>query len=171
MRDIFRHKTCPHAFSWLTWAVLSGIAFGIQVTRNGGPGAWLMGVTSLVTFFIFVLCIFYGEKRITKLDWLCLASAGLALLLWVLSDRPLLSVLLIAFVDAVGGFLPTFRKSFTKPYEETEILYILYALSLGLSLVALRAFTLVNAFYPATFIVINLAMASYLHLHKQFVIR
>jgi hypothetical protein len=38
-RDIFASKTKPHAFSWLVWAVLTGIAFFGQLSDNAGPGA------------------------------------------------------------------------------------------------------------------------------------
>jgi len=167
IQDILAHKTKPHAFSWLVWAILSAIAFGIQLTKHGGPGAWLMGFTACITFFIFLLASKYGEKNIVLLDWACLSLSLIALGLWVLVDKPLESVLLIAFVDAVGGFVPTFRKAFPKPYEETLILYYLYAVSLGCSLLALQSFTLITAFYPASFVAINLLMATFLSIRRR----
>lgn len=170
IRDILTRKTKPHAFSWLVWAMLSGIAFAVQIQQNGGPGAWLMGFTMSMTFTIFLLSLKHGEKRIAFVDWLSLSFAFIALTLWFLTNKPLLSILLISAIDAIGGFLPTFRKSFHSPHEETEILYVLYALSLGLSLLALRSFTLINALYPAVFVAINLSMVVFLRIRKKSVL-
>lgn len=165
--DIFKMKTKPHAFSWLVWAVLSVIAFAVQITNNGGPGSWLNGMTAIITFSIFLLSLKYGEKNILTVDWLSLLFAAFALVLWFITKDPLISVILISLIDAVGGFFPTFRKSISNPYEETAILYLIYAASLTLSLAALTTFSLVNALYPASFVVINLAMASFLFVRRR----
>lgn len=133
IRDILKHKTKPHAFSWLTWSVLASIAFSVQILHDGGPGSWMMGFTACATLLIFLLSLHYGEKNILFVDWVSLGFAGIALLLWVLTDQPLLSVILISCIDAIGGFFPTFRKSISKPHEETAVIYLIYAVSLGLS--------------------------------------
>ena len=165
--DVIKRKTKPHALSWLVWSILGVIGFSIQITHNAGPGAWLFGVSTLITSAIFILSLKYGERNILIVDWLSFLLAGLALFLWLIVKRPLASVILLAFTDAIGGFFPTFRKSITKPHEETLALYYLYAVSLACSLVALRSFSLVNALYPASFVVINIFMTSFLIIQRR----
>jgi len=162
VRDILAHRTKPHAFSWLVWAVLSAIAFAVQFTHDGGPGAWLMGLTACITFSVFLLSVRLGEKRIVPADWVSLALAGVALAVWFVTDKPLLSVVLISFIDAIGGFFPTFRKSIANPHQETASVYFIYAVSLVFSLLAFRDFSLVNTLYPISFVFINLGMAVFL---------
>lgn len=162
IRDILAAKTKPHAVSWLVWAVLAAIAFGVQVTNGGGPGAWLMAVTAGLTFIVFGLALWRGEKHIYMADWLSLAFSVVALGLWIIVNQPLLSVILISLTDAIGGFLPTFRKSLRNPFQETASLYALFSVSLIWSLMALHDFSWVTALYPASFVAINMIMAFYL---------
>ncbi|MEK7059401.1 MAG: hypothetical protein AAB971_01445 [Patescibacteria group bacterium] len=166
VRNVVKGKTKPHALSWLVWAVLSAIAFAIQVVNNGGAGAWLTGLAALASIGIFFISLKKGETNILFVDWLSLLIATVALALWFITDRPLLAVILISSVDAIGGFFPTFRKSFSKPYEETASLYFIYAASLMLSLAALRNFDLVNALYPGSFVLINLSMVVFLGVRR-----
>ncbi len=167
IKDILRQKTKPHAFSWLVWSTLSAIAFAVQVTNNAGSGSWLMGLTAAITLVIFFLSLKHGEKNILTIDWVSLAFAGLALILWLVTDNPLTSIILVSLIDAIGGFFPTFRKSIKKPQEETAVLYLLFGLSLGFSLVALEEFNLINALYPASFVAINWFMWGFLIVRKK----
>ncbi len=59
--NIFRGKTKPHAFSWLVWSVLTGIAFAAQVVEHGGAGSWITGSTALTCVVIFILALFKGN--------------------------------------------------------------------------------------------------------------
>ena len=65
-RDIFADKTKPHAYSWLVWALLTAIAFAGQLHDNGGAGAYVTGVTAVISFVIFFLAIKRGEKHVTR---------------------------------------------------------------------------------------------------------
>lgn len=153
-RDIFLGKTKPHVFSWLVWGVLTGIAFGGQLIDNGGAGAWVTGVTSLMCIAVFVLALFKGEKEITTTDRLSLCGAGIALVLWFVIDQPILSVILITIIDLLG-FIPTFRKSFHKPHEETVSTYALSATKFAIAFFALDAFTILTVLYTGSLVVMN----------------
>lgn len=154
-RDIFADKTKPHAFSWLVWASLTAIAFAGQLSDHAGPGAWVTLVTSAISFIIFGLALKKGEKDISKSDKLNLIAAGGALLLWFFTKDPLMSVIIITVVDFLG-FLPTIRKSYKKPYEETLIHYVLAGLKFVLAIIALDNYTLVTWLYPASLVAANL---------------
>jgi hypothetical protein len=152
--NIFRGKTKPHAFSWLIWAVLTGIAFAAQVTEKGGAGSWVTGVTALACFFIFVLALFKGFRHFPVFDWLTLAIACVSIIIWKLTNDPTISVILITVIDAIG-FLPTFRKGFMRPFEETATTFTLSAIKFVPALFALESFTIATWLYPASLVLMN----------------
>lgn len=165
-KDIFAGKTKPHAFSWLVWAVLTAIAFAGQMYDNGGPGAWVTATTAAVCFIIFGLALTKGERYITTSDKLNLAGAGGALVLWFYTSDPVFSIILITFIDFLG-FLPTVRKSFHKPHEETLIHYVLAGLKFVLAIIALDHYSVTTWLYPASLVVANLLFALMLIIRRR----
>ena len=153
-RDIFKGKTKPHVFSWTAWGSLIGVDFIVQVTRGGGAGAWVTGFSSVVCFAIAALAFTRGEKKITKGDWFCFGAAIIGIVLWLFTNDPLLTVIIITATDAVA-FIPTFRKTYRKPDEETLVSYIFTTLKWAMGVAALRSLTLVTALYPASLILTN----------------
>ena len=146
-RDIFWGKTKPHPFTWLIWALITSIAFFAQLAAGGGPGAWVSGVLSLECLAVALLAFRRGEREITSLDWWCLSLGLTGLFLWQLTNNPLTAVILVTITDALAG-LPTFRKSYSRPQEETISSYALGALRSLVSLPALTSFNLTTALYP-----------------------
>ncbi len=136
------------------WASLTAIAFAGQVVEGGGPGAWVTGFTAAVSFVIFGYALWQGQKDITAVDWLSLAGAALALVLWAVTDSPLLAVLLITVIDALG-FLPTFRKSFSRWDEETAVTYTLSGLKFVVAIFALEQLTVTTWLYPSSLVLMN----------------
>lgn len=165
-RDIFAGKTKPHAFSWLVWGILNAIAFAGQAHDKGGPGSWAVAFTALVMFTIFIFSLIRGERNIRLVDWLCLIGAALALVLWALTDRPLTSIILITIIDALG-FIPTVRKSFARPHQETLVTFTLSTLKYGLVILALKDYTLVTTLFPATVALMNGAFVMMLIVRRR----
>lgn len=153
-RDIFRKRTKPHAFSWFVWGILTAIAFFAQVTRGGGPGTWVTGITALACLVISGLALFYGERDIKMIDWLSLLDALVGIVFWVFTNDPFLAVILVTVIDAVG-YIPTFRKGFHKPYEETISTFFLSSLKFLIALFALRSLNLITWLYPASLVLTN----------------
>jgi hypothetical protein len=154
IRNMLSGKTKPHAFSWLVWGTLTAIAFVGQVTDGAGPGAWVTGFTAFVSFFIFITALRTGEKDIEKSDWLSLIGAGVAMLLWWATSDPLIAVILITLIDALG-FFPTFRKSYHKPYQETAITFAISGLKFVIAIIALENLTPTTWLYPASLVIMN----------------
>ncbi len=166
-KDTLQKRTKPHVFTWLTWFLLPAIGFAVQVTNGAGPGSWVMGFTALASFVIFMFALKNGDKDITTADWISLSMGAIALLLWFFTKSPLLSIILITLADLMGGFFPTFRKSYMKPHEETISLYVLYVVAWALSLGALANFDFINAFAPIVFIFVNTAMVVLLVVRRK----
>lgn len=153
-RDIFFGRTRPHMFSWFVWAILEGTAFFAQLSKGGGAGAWVTGTTSVLCLSVFVVSLSRGEKNITRGDKISFGGAILGMILWYFSRNAATAVVLVSITDFLG-FIPTFRKSYFKPHEETAKLYLMSILKLVLSLLALKSFNFTTAFYPASLILTN----------------
>ncbi len=154
VRDMLKGRTRPHTFSWFVWGLLSGIAFVAQITSHGGAGAWITGVTALYSLGISAYALKYGDRKFVVFDWLSLTGALLGIALWILTKQPLAAVVLVSVTDFIG-FLPTFRKGFFKPFEETLSEFLFSSLAMLIALFALDSFTPTTALYPASLVVTN----------------
>jgi hypothetical protein len=160
-QSIWQGKTQPHAFSWLIWGVISSIGFAAQFAEGAGAGSWARGFGALTCFVLVGISLFRGEKNITRGDWITLIVALSAIPLWILTKTPLWSVILVCVIDTVG-YLPTIRKSWTKPQSESALSYCLGSLGALLTLLAIENYTMATWLYPAVLVASNGAMAVFL---------
>ncbi len=153
-RDIFAGKTKPHAFTWLIWSILTGIAFFAQLYDGGGIGSVILGITAVISFIIFLIALRVGKKNIVRVNWIFLFGALLALAIWFVTEDPFWSVILITVIDAVA-FAPTFRKAYRDPYTETLSTFLLSGIKFIFAIAALEAFTTVTVLYPLSLVFAN----------------
>lgn len=168
LRDVLANKTKPHMFTWLIWGTLTLVAFLGQISGHAGPGAWPAGITTILCFSIFFMALFRGNKNIAKLDFLMLAGACLSLFLWFFVKQPTLSIILVTLTDMLG-FVPTIRKSWHKPQEETVSTFALSAVKHFISLFAIRNYSLITTLYPAYLVVANVLFVSLLISRRKVV--
>jgi uncharacterized protein with PQ loop repeat len=164
--DTLRKRTKPHAFSWFIWSMLLSIGFFAQISKGAGAGAWLAGAQGAICFLVFVIALFVGEKEVTPLDKASLIVALFGIALWVVMNNPLYSVIIVSIVDAVG-FVPTFRKSYKKPREETIKLYALSGTGFLISLFALQAVNLTTILYPSSLVLTNFSFVAMVMIRRR----
>lgn len=123
IRDILRLKTKPERATWFIWSILLLIAFFAQVAKGGTWSLLATGPDCLVVIAIFILSIKYGVGGTTKLDIFALVGAGVGLVLWYLTNEPLLALLITILIDICAA-LPTIVKTYKDPGSETFIAYI-----------------------------------------------
>lgn len=165
-RNIFSGKTKPHAFSWLVWTLITAIVLAVQLVEHGGPGAWATGATTLMCFTVFILALFKGYKTFVVFDWIGFALALLTIVLWRLTDQPLIAAILVTVGDGLSATL-TFRKGFYKPYEETVSTFALESLKWIVSIIALGSLTLSTWLYPGSLVLTNAAIAIMLLIRRR----
>lgn len=152
--SIFKGDTKPHLFTWLVFSILTSIGFFAQLSDKAGPGAWAMGATALSCLATALLALKYGEKSRSRSDYIALFFSLSAIVPWLLTRDPLLSVILISLIDTVGLY-PTLRKAWNAPYSENLFSYSLANLKFLVALLAIENFTLVTVLYPATIVIVN----------------
>ena len=159
----------PHIFSWFLWGILTGIGFAAQVTGEGGfsAGTWVTGMSAAASFIGAGLAFYHGGKRdITKSDWIVFAGVMAAIPVWVLTDSPFWSVILITFIDA-AAFAPTFRKGWQKPNEDSVFVFLCSGIKYAVALLALQHYTVVTALFPASLVLTNGAFITMLLLRRH----
>ena len=160
-RSIWAGKTRPHAFSWFIWGVISSIGFAAQFADGAGAGSWARGFGAVTCFLLVIISLKHGEKDITRADWMTLAVALTAIPLWVLTQTPVWSVILVCIIDTIG-YVPTLRKSWNKPRSESAISYSIGSMGACFSFMAIEHYTVATWLYPVVLIVSNGAMALFL---------
>jgi hypothetical protein len=113
-----------------------------------------VGASGGLNFAIFGIALFKGEKQITLPDKICLVAAFLGIAVWAITTDPLWSVVIVTVIDAVG-FIPTFRKAYKKPAEESTPIFILAGISYFVSLFAISTISLTTVLYPASLFVMD----------------
>ena len=149
IRSILQGETKPHVFSWVIWASVTFIVFLAQLADKGGAGAWPIGVSGLITFYVAILAyIKKSDIMITKKDWLFFILAMASIPLWYFTSNPLWAVVVLTTIDLIG-FAPTFRKAYSHPYEEQLKFFIIIATRNLTAIVALEHYSLTTILFPA----------------------
>lgn len=158
--------TKPHPFTYLIQALVGAISFTAQIVHNAGPGAWAMGIPVVLGVVVAGLSITKGERSITKQDWYCLAGALVAIVVWRLTSDALYAVLIVIIINTLA-FIPTFRKSYWKPREETALSYSLGVLRSVISIPALTAFNAVTLLPLVYHIASNVLLVAMLLIRRR----
>ena len=166
IRDIWQGTIKPHPFSWFGWALLDVIIFSAQVVKGGGAGSWVAGFAAVVNVGIAIASLRRGEKRITWSDWLCFIGALVGIALWILTKEPLPAVILASVVNFVA-FVPTFRKAYLRPTEESLNIFIFDIVKFVLSIVALEALNPTTALFPAVSAISNVIFVTMVMLRRK----
>ncbi len=154
IRSVVRGATKPHVFTWLSFFIIDIIIFAVQLTHGGGLGAWVTFASVVAIFIICILALKRGEKNITLSDWISFAAALAGIVLWRVMGDPLAAVVLLTATNTIAT-IPTIRKSYAKPFEESISLWSLDIAKFTLGIFALSSITLTTALFPAGIVVTN----------------
>lgn len=160
-RDIFAGRTKPHALTWLIWSILNSVVFYQQLMAGAGPGAWVTGAAAVANLLIFVASFWYGERRITRFDWVCLVLALAAVMVLLYDPYPVASVTVVSAVFVIG-MIPTLRKSLYNAHEETAVTFALNGIKFLIALFALQVLSVTTVLYPLVLCITNLLFAAFL---------
>lgn len=168
LRAIYRGTTVPHIFTWLNAALMSGIAFFIQLFDHAGPGIWTTGVVAFSCAAISGLAVVRGSRDITRGDWLAFL-AGLAIIpIWAATETPFAALALVLLIE-LFGYYPTARKSYLRPFEEDLFSWFLSALRWAAAALAVSNITALSLLYPVFIAVCETAFVLYLFWRQRVV--
>jgi hypothetical protein len=157
IRGVLRKQFIPHPFSWFVWFILVAVGFYGQVVGNGGPGSWGTGFASVMCLLIFLLSWRRYPIQFSLMDWGSLFGAGMAIVLWVVTNNPVWSIILVTITDLIG-FIPTYIKVYYEPTKDSPIFYFLVGLAFLVGCFGLIEYNTLTLLYPIGTIVANMGL-------------
>ncbi|MCL2332147.1 MAG: hypothetical protein FWC54_01495 [Actinomycetia bacterium] len=151
--SVLRGHARPQRITWLLWAIL-GVVYLLSALRSQGNVIYTFA-SFIGPFTIFLLALKYGVGGTSRLDLVSLAIAVFALVLLMFTKRPILSILLCLFVDAIGAFL-TINKILKDRSSEPRIMWFLSALGGAFALLGLHDYRLENLLFPTYILILGL---------------
>lgn len=125
-----------------------------------------MAISVTLAVLVMLLALRNGTKYITRSDIVIFMTAVLAIFVWWQLEQPLLAVLMVSAIDAIG-YIPTFRKSFLRPYTETIGSWVAFALADGTAILALGSYNLLTVSYLATITTANVLLVVFLLIRRK----
>jgi|GEM_PF-351836 len=133
LRETIAGKARPRLASWFIWASLTGIGSAAAFAQHQIPAAIYGLLCSIECLAIVVLGFRHGERKLERLELICLIGAFAGLVVLVLLRSSNLAIIITIATDFVGG-VPTIKHAWIRPAEETTLTYILNALGSGVTL-------------------------------------
>jgi hypothetical protein len=121
--ETIRGSTKPRIVTWLTWALLTGVAGAASLSAGQLGGAVFALLGTVATSAVVVAGLRYGDRSFTTLDLACLAGVLLGLGLWLSLDNPVFAVWAAILIDFVG-LVPTVVHAWKYPAAETASAFV-----------------------------------------------
>lgn len=155
-----RGTTRPNIISFIIWTLLQLIAIAAQLSAGSSWSVIILIACTFNTVLIIILCLVgYGYAKYKVLDWSCFILAMAAILLWCITNDPLLAIGLAIFADFLGA-LPTVVKAFRDPFSELPLGWYLATFSAVLAALSTTKIDFANLAYPVYLVIITATIAS-----------
>ena len=166
---IFKGNTRPHPFSWFIWGLLTAIGFFAQVSDGAGIGASITALSAIISFLIAGIGYIKRENiTISRSDKWAFVLSLLAIPLWIITETPLWSVIVITIIDS-AGFYPTFRKTWFAPEQESALSFILGGFKHLFTILALENYSIITTLFPISLVFMNYGFVLMLFYRKRFI--
>ncbi len=165
-RDILNGRTKPHPYSWFVWGLNTAIISALQVTHGAGFGSLTTFTAATVSFAICALSLKRGVSDIRLIDTVFLILALIGMVIWLFAKEPVASMILLVTIDILG-LLPSMRKAWNKPYEETLFMWSLNGFRHSLSILAIRDYSIITLLNPLVWAIGNLSFSLLLVLRRR----
>ncbi|HYF04736.1 MAG TPA: hypothetical protein VEA59_01045 [Patescibacteria group bacterium] len=162
---MYRNKIRPHAITFLAWSIILGVNVLVQLASGVGESVSLLIVNLACTGAVFAYCLKKGNTAHDKYELLCLMLAIATLVLWLAADNPLYSVLLSCVMDFFA-FVPSFRKSYLHPHEDSALTFFISGLEYLFSFPAYKTFSFIVLAYPVWVLTIDMAYAAFILIRR-----
>jgi hypothetical protein len=151
--DIFRGNTKPNRAAYAIWSVVDVVLVTSYISAGAHTTIYYPIASTASSLLILALAIKYGMGGASKLDLSCLVIAAVAIVLWIITNDPVVA-LYSSVLAYLLGHLPVVKKSWLQPWTENTLSWGLTFIAASLNVAALTSlsphlslFPLVSVFF------------------------
>lgn len=154
--SILKGKTKPHRTT--RFVLLLIVLLGMLSLHSLNDITFWPFVAYVITnAFIFILSLKRGMGGFAITDILCLIVAIAGLIIWQVSDNPVIA-LYSSIVADLMAMIPAIIKTYKYPHTELWLFYFLDVIGTACILIAHQTFTFNEIIYPTYLLVVNTIM-------------
>lgn len=155
IRDIIHGTTRPNIVSYILWCILLSISIVAQYSAGASWTILLVGADLAAALTVIGFCfVGYGYKRYGPIEVVCFVLAVIAIILWQMTNNPLLAIIFSLIADILAG-VPTIVKTYRDPKSELPLGWFMVAFGALLSLISNTIFDLPNLLFPIWILIVN----------------
>lgn len=166
VRAILHGEAKPHRTTRLVLLLITSLTTASLIAQGNNVAVYLAAVSTLQSIAIFALSLKYGMGGWAKLDILCLVIALLGIVLWQLTQNPVVALYFAILADFTG-MIPALLKTYRFPDTEIWSFYLLDVFAAGFSLLAVQSWAPADFSYPVYIMLINLIMVALIVLPRR----
>lgn len=158
-RGTIRGSIRPDRVSLALWSIPALLSFTIACINGASWSAiplLFAGAGPLVILFLTFLSR-HKPWSIQTIDYISAPFSIIAILLWVLTDHPMLAVAFAIVADSAAA-LPTIIKAWKAPYTESIMFYVLGGIGNAIGLVTLQVWSFETAAFGVYLSVLGVIM-------------
>lgn len=153
-------KVQPNPITWLFWGLAPLVAFFAQVQHGLTASSWVTLALAFGPLSIFVAALLtekHKRWKVSRFDLGCGGFAVCGIILWQITDSPVVAILFGICADIAGG-VPTITKSYRKPQSEHALPYFLTILSMIATLFSIHQWNFIDYAFPVYILGINVLL-------------
>jgi hypothetical protein len=158
-RAIFKGDARPHRVTRFVLMVISVLTLASIFARHDYVAIWLAAATAIQAIFLFLLTLKYGMGGSSKVDIACLVIALSGIVLWQITNQPILGLYCAIGADFMG-MIPAILKTYKNPETEVWSFFAIDLVAGALTVIATTDLTIQNFSYPVYILLINAVMVA-----------
>lgn len=165
-RGILKGEVRPHRTTRFVLLVISALATATLFAAGDRVALWLALIALIQAIFIFALSIRRGMGGWAPTDLLCLGVALVGIVLWQVTNDPLLGLFFAIGADFMG-MIPAIIKTYRAPDTEIISFFLLDVFASSFTLAALSVWSVGATAYPLYILGINAFMVTLIWLRRR----
>jgi hypothetical protein len=145
--SIFKGHTKPHRATFGIWTLVNILITVSYIGAGAKETIWVGLAYTVSSILIFVLSIRFGMGGLSKFDIFCMVMAAVGIIIWLITDNPVLTLYFYIGVKAFG-LLQTIVKAYYYPKTENILAWTMSATASMLNLFAISNWTPQLALFP-----------------------
>jgi len=166
LAGVIKKQVKPKVITWFIWTVLTSISLFASIAERQYTTIALLSCSVISTALVVILGWKYGDKKIERLDILCLTGAIIGVVLWQIFNSPWIAVVASIVISMIGA-IPTLIHSWEKPGEEAWVSFLMSFIGAFCTILALENYNITAFAHPLYLFCSNLVFSMIIISRRQ----